>query len=102
MTDDSEARSDFWSIEGNYIYRHHVEPRVKLYVPKEEPFPIPLRYVDVVRRTNTTLDVLVESRIEDYWNVVGTETYLNRGLVSRSSQYGMKNLQTGLQGPERG
>ena len=28
--DDGEARKDFWSISGNYIYRHHVEPRVKL------------------------------------------------------------------------
>ena len=36
MTDDSEARNDFWSIEGNYICRHHVEPRVNLYVLKEE------------------------------------------------------------------
>ena len=34
--DDTEDRNDFWSILGNYIYRHHVEPRVKLYVPKEE------------------------------------------------------------------
>ena len=29
-TDDREARNDFWSIEGNYIYRHHVEPRFQL------------------------------------------------------------------------
>ena len=26
---------------------------------------------DVARRTNTTLDVLLESRIDDYWNVDG-------------------------------
>ena len=24
-----EARIDFWSISGDFIYRHHVEPRVK-------------------------------------------------------------------------
>ena len=40
--DDGEARFDFWSISGNYIYRHHVEPRVKLYVPREESFPTPI------------------------------------------------------------
>ena len=39
--EDAEARNDFWSIEGDFIYRHHVEPRVQLYVPKEESFPIP-------------------------------------------------------------
>ena len=68
LIDDSEARNDFWSIAGNYFYRHHVEPRVKLYVPKKEIFPIPLRYIDVIRRTHTTFDVLQESQTDDYWN----------------------------------
>ena len=31
--DDGEGRKDFWSTSGNYVYRHHVEPRVKLHVP---------------------------------------------------------------------
>ena len=35
----SEAINDFWSMSGNFIYRHHVEPRVKLYSPREESFP---------------------------------------------------------------
>ena len=39
-TDDAEARADFWSIQGDFIYRHHHEPRVQLHVPKEETFPI--------------------------------------------------------------
>ena len=47
--DDAEARHDFWSFEGDFIYRHHVEPRVQLYVPKEETFPIPLKFFDVTR-----------------------------------------------------
>ena len=38
-TDDAEARADLWSIQGNFIYRHHNEPRVQLYVLKEETFP---------------------------------------------------------------
>ena len=59
LTGDIEARDDFWSISGNHICRHHVQPRVKLYVPKEGSSPIPLKIV-VVRRTNTTLDVLLE------------------------------------------
>ena len=52
--DDAEAGRDFWSISGDFIYRHHVEPRVKLYVPKEESFPIPLKYIDVTRNTHTS------------------------------------------------
>ena len=34
--DAGEAINDFWSMSGNFIYRHHVEPRVKLCIPKEE------------------------------------------------------------------
>ena len=41
--DDAEAKDDFWSITGDFIYRHHVEPRVKLYMSKEESFLIPLK-----------------------------------------------------------
>ena len=69
MTDDREARNDFWSIEGNHIHRRHVEARVQLYVPKKETFPIPLRNIDVVRSAHSTLDVLQESRVDDCWNI---------------------------------
>ena len=40
--DAGEAINDVWSMSGNFIYRHHVEPRVKLYSLREESFPIPL------------------------------------------------------------
>ena len=42
-TGDGEARNHFWTIAGNCFCRHHVEPGVKHYVPKEEPFPVPIR-----------------------------------------------------------
>ena len=64
--------SDFWSISGNFIYRHHVEPRVKLYSPREESFPIPLKYIDVSRTTHTNLDVKQERRIDYCWNIDGS------------------------------
>ena len=53
-------------------YRHHAEPRVKLYSPREESFPIPLKYIDVTRTTHTNLDVKQEKRIDDYWNIDGS------------------------------
>ena len=59
----------FWSMSGNFIYRHHVEPRVKLHSPREESFPIPLKYIHVSRTTHTNLDVMQESRIADCWNI---------------------------------
>ena len=70
--DAGEAINDFWSMSGNFLYGHHVEPRVKLYSPREESFPIPLKYIDVTRTTNTNLDVKQEKRIDDYWNIDGS------------------------------
>ena len=70
--DAGEAINDFWSMSGSFIYRHHVEPRVKLYSPREESFPIPLKYIDVSRTTHTNLDVKQEKRIDDYWNIDGS------------------------------
>ena len=67
--DAGEAQDDFWSISGDCICRHHVEPRVKLYRPREETCLVPLKYVDVTRATHTTLDVTQESRIDDFWNI---------------------------------
>ena len=34
--DAGEAITDFWSMSGNFMYRHHIEPRVKLYSPREK------------------------------------------------------------------
>ena len=59
-------------MSGNFIYRHHVEPRVKLCSPREESFPLPLKYIDVSRTTCTNLDVKQEKRIDDYWNIDGS------------------------------
>ena len=67
LPDAGEAINDFWSMSGNFTYRHHVEPRVKLYSPREESFPIPLKYIDISRTTHTNLDVKQERRIDDYW-----------------------------------
>ena len=64
--DAGEAINDFWSMSGNFIYRHHVEPRVKFYSP-----PIPLKYIDVSRTTRTNLDVMLECGIDDNWNIDG-------------------------------
>ena len=72
IPDAGEAINDFWSMSGNFIYRHHVEPRVKLYSPREESFSIPLKYIDVSRTTHTNLDVKQVKRIDEYWNIDGS------------------------------
>ena len=65
------GENDFWSMSGNFKNRHHVEPRVKLYSPREESFPIPLKHLDISRNTHTNLDVMQERRIDDCWNIDG-------------------------------
>ena len=49
-----------------------LDPRVKLHSPREESFPIPLKYIDAPRNTRTNLDVKQERRIDDYWNIDGS------------------------------
>ena len=70
----SEANKDFWSMSGNFIYRHHVEPRVKLYSPREESFPIPLKYASMIIGT-----------------LMALETCLILGQVSLNLLYWKKN-----------
>ena len=72
LPDAGEAMNDFWSMSGSFKNRHHVEPRVKLYSPREESFPILLIYIDVSRTTHTNLDVKPAKRIDDYWNIDGS------------------------------
>ena len=50
----------------------HVEPRVKLFSPREESFPLPVKCIDISRTTQTNLDVKQEKRIDDYWNIDGS------------------------------
>ena len=73
--DAGEALHDFRSVPGNFKNHHHVEPRVKLYSPREETFSIPLKYIDVSRTTCTNLDVKQEKRIDDCWNVDGSRDF---------------------------
>ena len=82
--DDAEAKNNFWSVTGDFIYRYHVEPRVKLYVPREESFPIPLKYIDVARTTHTSQDMLLEKHIHDYWNVDEKKNYQMHGASQDS------------------
>ena len=51
------------------MYRHHIELRVHLYVPKEETFTVPLKCIGVTWTIHTNLDVLQEKRIGDCWNL---------------------------------
>ena len=44
------------------MFRNHVALRTKLYVPQRR---LPLNYINVQRRMNTSIDVLHEAHIDD-------------------------------------
>ena len=94
-----EAMNDFRSISGSFIYRHHVEPRVKLHSPREESFPILLKHIDVTRTAHTNLDVKQEKRIDDYWNIDGSRDLSDLGQVSHNLLYSTRKLLMDICGP---
>ena len=94
--DAGEAINDFWSMSGNFKNRHNVEPRVKLFSPRDESFPIPLKYIDVSRTTHTNLDVKQEKRIDDYSNIDGSRDLSYPWTCSHNLLYLKKNLPTDI------
>ena len=87
LPDAGEAINDFRSMSGNFKNHHHVEPRVKLYSPRKESFPIPLNFFDASRTTRTILDVKQEKRIDDYWNIDGSRDSSDSWTISLGLPY---------------
>ena len=57
------------------------------YVFQGNSFPVPLKHVDAVRRTNTSLDALQARRVDDCWNVDGDQKLSGPWTNSPNSQY---------------
>ena len=84
------------------IYRHHNEPGVQLFVPKEETFPIPLKYIDVTRSILTLIWTSCKRNVSKVIGMsIRTEVCQIRGQVSRSLPHWMKNLSRDTCGPGR-
>ena len=104
LPDAGEAINDFWSMSGSFIYRHHVEPRVKLYSPREESFPIPLKYIDVSRTTPPELIIRIWMSSKGSASMItgismGLENCQILGQVPHNLLYWKKNLPTDICGP---
>ena len=97
--DAGEARNDFWSMSGNFIYRHHVEPRVKLYSPREEPFPIPLKNTLTSPELHIHVCMLCKKAASMLIGIsMDQEKCLILGQVSLSLLYLERNFQTNFCG----
>ncbi len=57
------AEADFWTCSSNVLIRHHRTPRTNRYVPTEEESPIPVKFIDIPRKTTTDSEHLQESEI---------------------------------------
>ena len=77
----------------------HVEHSLKLYVPREASFTIPLKYIDVTRATNTSLDVMLEKTSTIIGTLMEIENCQMRGQVPQESLYWMKNHRMNIPGP---
>ena len=87
-------------MSGNFKNRHHVEPIVIVYSPRKEPFPIPLKYIDVSRTFHTNLAVKQKKCIDVHWNVDGSKDLSNPRKGYHSIYViGRKTFQTDVCGP---
>ena len=92
----------FWSMSGSFIYRHHVEPRVALYSPREEiiPYSTEIHWTSP-ETAHTNLDVKLEQRIDDYWNIDGSRELSDPWTgFTQFTQLEEKNLPTDICGLE--
>ena len=64
-----EAEDDTWIVKSHIIIRVHRVPRLSLFRPDEEgaKLPIPLKFLDVMRITETDLLDAAENQIKDHW-----------------------------------
>ena len=69
--------------------------------PREESFHIPLKYVDVSRTSQTNLDVMLERRIDDYWNIDASRDLSDPWAGFTQFILWKKSLQTDTCGPGR-
>ena len=63
---------DFWTTNGSVLICHHRVPRTNLFTPTDPDCPMPTKYLDVTRRTYTSIETEQEKCIEDFWNVDGS------------------------------
>ena len=76
----ASAPADTWELQGKQFIRHHNTPRIEMFSPQDSPddCPIPIKYIDVWRHTETDLEHEHERSLHDVW--VGDES--DKGRLS--------------------
>jgi hypothetical protein len=75
---------DTWKLVGNTLQRIHRTPRYRLFYPTEKNCPIPVEYLDILRRTQTDLRDKSESQVEDFWYDNADKTGLSQPWIGKT------------------
>ena len=67
--DDADFELDAWELTGKLLVRHINTPRRQMFSPKDsaDDCPIPIKYIDVWRSTQTNCCQRHETNIFDVW-----------------------------------
>ena len=65
--DPSSANQDFWTCNREFITIHHRTPRTSLFIPTDQNCPFPIKWIDVTRFTQTSIDAASLNKIDDLW-----------------------------------
>ena len=78
---DDPEDPDTWSLSDSVLIRHINKPRTTMCGLQQDDCPIPLEYVDILRRTETDIDAKQEKTIRDFWTTEDADrAYHNHGL----------------------
>ena len=64
---------DYWTMTSDVLVRNHEDERTELFSPEGMDLPVPIKCLDVTRRTETDSDHLADKSVEDYWVNNGTK-----------------------------
>jgi len=81
---DDQEDPDTWSFSDSVLIRHINKPRTSMYVLQQEDCPIPLEYVDILRRTETDIDAKQEKTIRDFWTTEDADRTLSQPWIGSS------------------
>ena len=70
-----QGRNNLWGVK---ISVENFKANPKVLVPKEETFPVPLKYIDATRSTHTNLNVCKKHRIDDCWECGSEWKFIGR------------------------
>ena len=102
LPDAGEAMNDFWSMSGNFIYRHHVETRVKFLIAERRIIPYSTGSTLTSPELHTRTWMLCKKAAPMIIGMsVDQEICLILEQVSLSLLHYMRNLQTNICGPVR-